>query len=323
MLLWWVAGCIGAIDQPMDASDTTPVVFEVPKGSSAGGLGPALMDAGLIPDALTWKLYLKRDKAGGCLKAGSFELTRAMSMPELLGTMCKAPIADEVQVTFVEGWRMREIDAELSRLGLIEEGTYWAAAKDPGRFELPAGLTGLTSLEGLLLPESYSVPANGVDVEVLIQRQIDLLDSRFVQPNQAAIDASGRSLYELLIVASMLEREEPRPSNRPVVAGVMWKRLDNAWNLGIDATSRYTLADWNDRKAFLRQLRDPNDVYNTRLRGGLPPTPIGNASTESLKAALSPEGSEYWYYLHDSKGNLHPGRSLAEHNALKRKYNVY
>ena len=323
MLLWWVAGCIGAIDQPMDVLDTTPVVFEVPKGSSAGGLGPALMDAGLIPDALTWKLYLKRDKAGGCLKAGRFELTRAMSMPELLETMCKAPIADEVQVTFVEGWRMREIDAELSRLGLIEAGTYWAAAKDPGRFELPGGLSGLTSLEGWLLPESYSVPADGVNVELLIQRQIDLLNSRFVQPNQAAINASGRSLYELLIVASMLEREEPRPSNRPVVAGVMWKRLDNAWNLGIDATSRYTLADWNDRKAFLRQLRDPNDVYNTRLRGGLPPTPIGNAGTESLKAALSPEGSAYWYYLHDSKGNLHPGRSLAEHNALKRKYDVY
>ena len=237
------------------------------------------------------KLYLKRDKAGGCLKAGRFELTRAMSMPELLETMCKAPIADEVQVTFVEGWRMREIDAELSRLGLIEAGTYWAAAKDPGRFELPGGLSGLTSLEGLLLPESYSVPADGVNVELLIQRQIDLLNSRFVQPNQAAINASGRSLYELLIVASMLEREEPRPSNRPVVAGVMWKRLDNAWNLGIDATSRYTLADWNDRKAFLRQLRDPNDVYNTRLRGGLPPTPIGNAGTESLKAALSPEGT--------------------------------
>ncbi len=323
MLMWWLTGCIGAIDQPMDASSTTPVVFEVPKGASAGGLGPSLVEAGLIPDELTWKLYLKRDAAGGCLKAGRFELSPAMTMPELMAAMCGVPLVDEVQVTFVEGWRMREIDAELSRLGLIEEGTYWAAAKDPGRFDLPGGLEGLTSLEGLLLPESYSVPADGVDVEVLIQRQLDLLDTRFVQPNQAAIDASGRSLYELLIVASMLEREEPRPSNRPMVAGVMWKRLDNQWNLGIDATSRYTLADWNDRKAFSRQLNDPADVYNTRKRPGLPPTPIGNASVESMNAALNPEGSEYWYYLHDSEGNLHPGRSLAEHNALKRKYNVY
>ncbi|MED5370769.1 MAG: endolytic transglycosylase MltG [Myxococcota bacterium] len=322
-MLWWLAGCTGAIDQPLDPSDTTPVVFEVPKGATAGTLGPKLVDAGLIGDELSWKLYLKRDSAGSCLKAGRFELSRAMNMPEMMEAMCGAPIAEEVPVTLVEGWRLGEIDAELSRLGLIAEGSYLSAAQDPSRFTLPAGIGTVTSLEGLLLPETYSVPKDGVEVDQLIQRQIDLLVSRFVEPNADEIAKSGRSLYELIIVASMLEREEPRPSNRPLVAGVMWKRLDNAWNLGIDATSRYTLDDWNDRKAFLRQLRDPADPYNTRLRAGLPPTPIGNPSVESLEAALRPEGSEYWYYLHDSQGNLHPGRSLAEHNALKAKHGVY
>jgi UPF0755 protein len=121
----------------------------------------------------------------------------------------------------------------------------------------------------------------------------------------------------------MLEREEPDVGLRPMVAGILWKRLENKWHLGVDATSRYTLEKWNDRKAFLKKLQDPNDPYNTRLRPGLPPTPIGNPSLESLEAALKPEPSPYWYYLHDGNGRMHPARSAKEHEANRRRYNVY
>jgi UPF0755 protein len=124
-------------------------------------------------------------------------------------------------------------------------------------------------------------------------------------------------------MASMLEREEPTPSQRSLVAGILWKRLDHGWKLGVDATSRYTLEEWNDRGAFLRQLRDANDPYNTRLREGLPPTAIGNPGLVSLEAALAPIESEYWYYLHDADKILRPGRNAAEHEALRRRYNVY
>jgi UPF0755 protein len=124
-------------------------------------------------------------------------------------------------------------------------------------------------------------------------------------------------------MASLLEREEPSLSNRPLVAGILWKRLDHNWNLGVDATSRYTLDVWNDRRAFLKQLRDPGDVYNTRLRPGMPPTAIGNPNLSSLKAALSPKSSKFWYYLHDKNGTIHPSRSAAEHEMNRQKHNVY
>mgnify|MGYP003335319988 FL=1 len=110
---------------------------------------------------------------------------------------------------------------------------------------------------------------------------------------------------------------------RSTVAGILWKRLDNHWNLGVDATSRYTLDDWNDRKAFLEKLRDPEDPWNTRLRGGLPPTPIGNPGAVALNAAMSPKESDCWYYLHDAQQVLHCSRTEAEHEAFRRKYNVY
>jgi UPF0755 protein len=107
------------------------------------------------------------------------------------------------------------------------------------------------------------------------------------------------------------------------VAGIMYKRLDAKTPLGIDATSRYTLPEWNDRKAFLKKLRDPADPYNTRLSAGLPPTAIGNPTLSSLEAAMKPEASEFWYYLHDADKNLHPARNAAEHEANRKKYDVY
>jgi UPF0755 protein len=121
----------------------------------------------------------------------------------------------------------------------------------------------------------------------------------------------------------MVEKEEPTPSQRAIVAGILWKRLDASWNLGVDATSRYKLPDWNDRKPFLKALRDPNDPYNSRLRPGLPPTAIGNPGVTALDAALHPVESDNWYYLHDANRVIHPARNEAEHEANRRTYNVY
>jgi len=309
----------GKVDTPVDAAATEPLVFEVPAGSSARSIAPALLEEGLIHDDMSWRWYLKSREAGGCLKAGKFELSAAMTYPELMEAMCGVPLADEVPLTIVEGWRIRDIDAALAEEGWIESGEYLAAAKDPGRFDLPFFVTGLRTLEGFLMPQTYNVPADGFTAEELIQRQIDL----FWETWGAEASLGERTLYEVVIVASMLEREEPKPVNRPLVAGVIWRRLDGGWQLGIDATSRYTLENWNDRSSFLRQLRDESDPYNTRLRKGLPPTPIGNPALPSLEAATAPESSEYWYYLHDAEGNLHPAVNAAEHERNRARYNVY
>ena len=124
-------------------------------------------------------------------------------------------------------------------------------------------------------------------------------------------------------MASMLEREEPVASVRPKVAGVLYKRLDAKHPLGVDATSRYTLDAWNDRRAFLKKLRDPDDPYNTRLRIGLPPTPIGAPGLPSLQAALRPVASPYWYYLHDAKQQIHFAETAEGHEANRRRYDVW
>jgi UPF0755 protein len=312
-----VADRLGA---PKDPSDATERVFTVPKGATARSLGSSLEAEGLVADADSFRFYVRWKGEGGCIKAGRFRLRADMSASEILETLCGAPIPEDVPFTIVEGWRIREIDAALAAAGLAPAGTYAAAAGDASRYTAPFPLP-RGSLEGYLFPETYHVTPDRFEVGPFVQRQLDKLAERFYLPHKDAIDA-GRGMGDLVIMASLLEREEPTPAQRSLVAGILWKRLDHGWKLGVDATSRYTLDEWNDRGAFLRNLRDPGDPYNTRLREGLPPTAIGNAGIVSLEAALAPVQSDYWYYLHDADRILRPGKNAAEHEALRRKYDV-
>lgn len=315
-------GC-GAVEDwlfgPADPGDREPVRFTVPKGATARSLGDGLDAAGLA-DAGRWRLYLRLSGEGACLKAGDFELRRSMALPEILATLCGPPLPDDIPFTVVEGWRIREIDAALAAAGLIEPGAYAARAATPAAFEVSFPVEA-GDLEGYLYPDTYMIPARGFTADHLIRRQLEAFGERFGSEVDGQLD--GRTLHQVVIVASMVEREEPDPDQRPTVAGVLWKRLDSGWNLGVDATSRYLLPDWNDRQAFLKRLRDPADPYNTRLRGGLPPGPIGNPGLAALRAALEPVESPYWYYLHDREGTVHFGRTSGEHEANRRRYDVW
>ena len=300
------------------------VIVEVARGASARQVGLQLEAAGLIDDARIWRLYLKLNPGGPTTKAGKHEVSAGLNIPQLREALAGTPISEDVPLTMVEGWRLVDADAALAAKGLIEAGAYLAAAQALRAlavpFELPAGTT---SLEGFLLPETYMVPPGELDVAGLVQRQLDAFHARFLIPYADELAKSPRSLRDVVIMASMLEREEPKPEVRPKVAGVLYKRLDANSPLGVDATSRYTLDSWNDRRAFLKKLRDPEDPYNSRLKAGLPPTAIGAPSLPSLVAALRPESSPYWYYLHDAQADIHFGRTAAEHEANRRRYDVW
>ena len=326
---WWILfgfiGCDTVIDHygaAADPSDTKKIVFTVPKGASPRTIGKQLEQSKIIVSHDNFTMYVKLTKEGSCIKAGRFALSRSMDAKTILTTLCGTPLPNDVPFTVVEGWRIRDIDAALVKKKLIQPGEYITLAKDPTQFKaafpLPTG-----SLEGYLYPETYMITPDRFTVKSFINRQLETFDKVFYQKHLAAIKNSKRPFQDNVIMASMLEREEPKPKNRPMVAGILWKRLDSKWKLGVDATSRYTLAKWNDRKAFMKKLRNPNDIYNTRMRHGLPPTPIGNPSVDSLQAALNPVSSPYWYYLHDHQKNLHPSRNVKEHEAYRKKYNVY
>jgi UPF0755 protein len=317
MLLLFLAGC--DLSAPADPNATTEVIFEVPAGANARGLATPLANAGLVKDGWRWEWYLRTGGDGTCIKAGRHKVKASMDAPTLLAALCGAPIPKDEPFTIPEGWRIRDIDAALTAKGWITAGAYTTAANDLAAYTVPFPLPTDGTLEGYLYPETYKVEPDHFDPKQLVQRQLDTFATRFWNGRTF----SDRSLHAIVTLASLLEREEPSVTNRPLVAGILWRRIDAGWNLGVDATSRYTLDDWNDRVAFLKKLRDPADPWNTRLKPGLPPTPIGNPGIGALEAAAAPTASDYWYYLHDADQVLHPSRTEAEHEGFRRRYNVY
>lgn len=315
--LVFTAACVDA-DAPVKPGDDTPFEITVPPGASGRSLTPMLLEQGLIPGEWSWRWFLRSADAS-CIKTGRFEVKRSLSMHGLLDTLCAAPLPEDVPFTVVEGWRIDEIDKALADAQLITPGQYAELARTKA-VVMPFDITSPT-LEGYLYPETYRVEPKKFDVKVFIERQLATFHERFGASYTPG--PSDRTLADVVVMASMIEREEPTPANRPVVAGILWKRIDNGWNLGVDATSRYTLPDWNDRTAFLRKLRDPNDPYNSRLRPGLPPTAIGNPGAEALNAAAHPVDSEWWYYLHDPQGKFHGAKDVGGHEANRRQFNVY
>jgi UPF0755 protein len=303
-------------------SDAPDVVFEVKKGATGKAIGTELHAQGLIESPLSWRFYL-REHPDFSPKAGKHKLSARMTIPELAAAIQAAPLSEDQPFVMIEGWRLRDTDEALAAKGFIKPGEYLAAAKDPSRFKAPFPLPA-RGLEGYLYPETYRVTVEGgFKPEALIQRQLDTFVERFYAPHKDEIEHNGRKLDDVVIMASMLEREEPVPKQRETVAGILWKRIDRGFALGVDATSRYELADWNDKSAFLKKLHDNSDPYNSRVKVGLPPSPIGSPTVESLLAAIHPEKNDFLYYLHDSNKVLHPSRNAAEHEALRAKYNVY
>lgn len=300
---------------------TAEVEFEVPKGATARSVGTLLEKNGLISDPTVFRFAVwKRGKLA--LKAGKFKLSQSLSPLELCDALEKPPLAEDEPFVVLEGWRIRDVDVALVAAGRADAGAYTKAASSrvgyTAPFTLPDGV-----LEGYLYPETYMLPKGRIDSRQLVQKQLDQFAARVFTPLQGELKGHQRSLHEIVTMASMLEREEPTPSNRPLVAGILWKRIDLGYPLGVDATSRYELDEWNDRTAFLAKLRDKTDPYNTRHKKGLPPTPIGAPTQASIEGALRPTESEYLYYLHDAQKVLHPSRNAEEHEALRKKYDVY
>ncbi|MDQ3262755.1 MAG: endolytic transglycosylase MltG [Myxococcota bacterium] len=306
---------------PLASEPRPEVEYTVARGATANGQGAQLVAAGLIRDARLWRYHLWR-RGGLRLKAGRFKLHAGLTLPQIASVLEGPPLPEDEPFAMIEGWRLRDTDAALAARGWIRPGEYLQAASNPSAFTAPFPLP-LGTMEGYLYPETYRVVAKPLEVSALIQKQLNTFGERFYTPHRAEIEAGNRTLHQLVTMAAMLEREEPVPTQRPLVAGILWKRIDKGFPLGVDATSRYELEEWNDRVAFLKKLRNPQDAWNTRTRKGLPPGPIGAPTVDSLLAALRPTPSEFWYYLHDSKKQLHPSRNAQEHERLRAKHNVY
>ena len=292
------------------AEEVVPVTIEQGQGVSA--IATQLDEEGLIRSPFFFKLYIQLHGLGNSLQAGDYEVPRNASTVEVVELLQHGTF--DVRLTFLEGWRVEEYADYLSgQSGLPFSGVDF--------------LSYARQFEGRLFPDTYVVPRY-----ISVRDFVDLMVSNFNQQIdddlRTAVDASGLTLEEVVTIASLVERETNSTEGRPLVAGILLKRLENEWPLQVDATVQYVLGYQTEtdpengdvRSSWWKEGLTVADLaidspYNTRVVSGLPPGPISNPGIESIRAVLFPEPSAYWYYISDTEGGMHYATTLDEHNA--------
>jgi peptidoglycan lytic transglycosylase G len=306
--------------QPFHGDGTGRVAVTVPPRSGASQIGDLLERKGVLSSSFFFGARATLAGKRGSLRAGSYVLKRDMSYGAVLDALTKGPPVNTVTVVVAEGRSRREIAASLRDSALA--GDYLAASKrspalDPARY----GARHATDLEGFLFPATYELK-RGATMKQLVAKQLDAFKQRFPSVSLRRARSKNLTPYDVLIIGSLIERETAVPSERRLIASVIYNRLHASMPLQIDATSRFEFNKWSG--ALTRsELQSPSQ-YNTRIHRGLPPGPIGNPGLASIQAAAAPATSSYLYYVNNPcKPDTHTfTKTFAEFNAAVARYNA-
>lgn len=305
---------------PVDKNSTARIVVNVESGETGKDIAKKLDQLGLIPSRWAFYWYIKRSQMDFRLEAGKFILKKSMTIPEIAEALLHGR-SEEVVVIIREGLTIDQVDQYLTDQLWLPSGMFSQCAKTcviEENFKFlhsrPAG----QSLEGYLFPDTYFEDPEKIIPKSLIMRMLWNFDAKLTPEFRSAIANSGYSIHQIATMASLIEKESRKSEEKPIIAGILWKRFKEKLSLDVDATVRYALNKWTE-PLTLQDLAI-NSPYNTRKRVGLPPGPISNFGLESLKAAIYPEKSPYYFYLHDAEGNIHYAKTNKEHNENKRKF---
>lgn len=283
-----------------------PVQVEVPAGSSTAAIARLLAKQGVVSNANMFRLDSRLADADGDLRAGIYDLRTGMSNSDVIETLLAGPPIKYVTVTVPEGFTIEQIAARLENQAEIPAEEFLAIAKGgadqlvPERPYLEGVFAG--SLEGYLFPKTYRF-REGTDAKQAIDIMLDQFELEMEQVDVAGAEARGVSHRELVVLASMIERETRVDKERPLVASVIFNRLDKGMRLEIDATVEYVLQTRKLRLSYKDlEIESP---YNTYRNHGLPAGPIANPGVESLKAAAAPADTDFIYYVLTSQDGSH------------------
>lgn len=307
------------IQNPIDPGDNTSISFQIKKGQTVKEIADNLEEKKLIKSPFSFYLYAKLNHLGENILAGRFILNKTMNTSEILKNISD-PTQAEFIITIQEGLTTKDIDTKLVDLELIKAGEFLQAVKNFTGWEyysfLDKNIQEKLSLplEGYLYPDTYFLNPDGFRPNDLIYLSLDNFEKKFKDLQK---QLKRHSVQEIITMASIIENEVKTSKDRKIVSGILWKRLENSWPLGADATLLYIT---NDRKINAEDLA-MDSSYNTRKNQGLPPGPVSNPGISSIEAAMYPTESEYWFYLTTpNTGEVIYSKTNEEHNANRKKY---
>lgn len=295
-----------------DFKSESRIVIDIKTGSTASSVGDLLLKKNLIKNTSVFKFYLNQHNLTDKIKAGRIVVQENFNLPEIVNALVEGK-SEELPVTLLEGWTIEQIALYLEESGLTTSDDFLKCIKD---CEFNFDFLPEKYLEGYLYPDTYFVNTAVFNDKIFIGRMITTLKNKLITADWNAINNSDHSYEEIMIMASIIEREECNSKERSTVAGILWNRFDANIGLGADATILYALGRTKGGLSYEDlQIDSP---FNTRKYRGLPPTPICNPSISSIRAAIYPEKTNFMYYLHDSDGVIHYAKTNDAHNVNKR-----
>jgi UPF0755 protein len=305
-------------------ASSTEQTFEIKSGERTAEIGQALQDAQLVKNRYYFDYYVWKKGSKGKIKAGEYTLKGSMTIPEIVQVLSIGEVvSNEVKVTFPEGMSAKQMADLLTKKGF--NGDDFIYAVDSGSingadYDFLKEIPGKSGLEGFLFPDTYIFFKNAGAASIA-GRMLENFDEKLTPQMRNDIQSQGRSVYQIVTMASILEKEVKTPDDMKIASGIFWDRIDAGVPLQSCATVAYVLGQ--EKKQYSIADTQTPSPYNTYLNKGLPPEPIDNPGMNSIKAAIYPTKTDYNYFLTDpATGNTIFSKTLEEHNANKAKYGL-
>ena len=300
-------------DQPLDPKGDLRS-FEVKRGQTAAEIGKRLAQEGFVRDAFPFVFVLYDTGRESALQSGIYRISPAMTPREIARTFEKAP-GDQVVLKLIEGWRLTEVANAVNKAfpSITKEAFTAAAVVGERKNAVLTGLDPKASLEGFLFPDTYFLRPDATATQI-----VELLLTTFDQRVGAALRTAANErkvpIYDIVRLASIVEREARDRGESARVAGVYQNRLDIQMKLDADPTIQYALGDWRELSLEDLKIESP---YNTYRVAGLPPTPICNPGQKAIEGAARPEKHDFLFFVAkgDASGQHLFAKTLDEHEA--------
>ena len=299
--------------------------FSIAKGENVRSIASRLKNEEYISSSILFQFYVKTKGLEKNIKAGDYQFISPLTITNITKIITNGKLTNNHSFLITEGETMLEIEENLKEKGLIDESASLKEWKiqdflEKKHFDIFSQIPSNTSLEGFLFPDSYHLP-QGLEEKEVLSIFIDNFVSKTENDLFFEIKEQKRNFYEILIMASLLEKEVSGEADKKMVADILWRRLDTNFPLQVDATICYAEYESFKKCSLTRELFKLDSPYNTYLYKGLPSTPINNPGIESMQAALNPLANDYWYYMTDRKtGRTIFSETFEEHLESRGKY---
>jgi len=317
MFLWGTSYLQRWAETPVALSG--PAEVKLKRGMRLRTISRALSEEKLVSSPVLFEAYVRFYSSFERFQAGPYRFEESVSPKDIAATMTRGETYQPlvVQITIPEGFTYEQAALRLVAAGVGSDEEFTELFDDT-QFMESLGIKGKT-LEGYLYPATY--PFSEVPTaKNAIRRMVETFFANLPENYETSVEEKGLSLTEAVTFASLIELETKFDDERSKVSEVIWNRLNRKMALGIDAAIIYGISDYKGDLTW-KHLKDATNPYNTRIHGGLPPTPIGSPARNSLEAVLTPTDEGYLYYVVDldQGGRHHFSKSLKEHNKWVRK----